>query len=52
MKEFGHPLSTTALTFAVIALLLDKVLNPKRTAEAALQTLELARKSAAPLDAP
>ena len=49
MKEFGHPLSVPALAWAVIALVLDKVLNPKQTAEAALQTIELAR-NAPPLD--
>jgi len=52
MKEFGYPLRTSALTWAALALVLDKVLNPKRTAEAALQTLELSRNAAPPLDTP
>jgi glycosyltransferase involved in cell wall biosynthesis len=51
MQEFGHPLKSLTLAWAVVKLVLDKVLNPKRTAEDAWRTLELARASP-PLDTP
>lgn len=52
LEEFGHPLRTGKLAWAVVALLLDKLLNPKQTTEAVLRTLELSRNASPPLDAP
>jgi glycosyltransferase involved in cell wall biosynthesis len=52
MKEFGYPLRAGRLAWAVVSLVLDKILNPKRTAEAVIQTIEMSRNAAPPLDAP
>lgn len=52
LEEFGYPLRTGRLAWAAVALLADKVLNPKRTAEAVLRTFELSRNAAPPLDSP
>jgi glycosyltransferase involved in cell wall biosynthesis len=52
LKEFGHPLSSARLSWAVVSLLLDKILNPKQTAEAVIQTIALARNAPPPLDTP
>lgn len=52
MKEFGHPLRAGRLAWAVVSLVLDKILNPKQTAEAVIKTIEMSRNAAPPLDAP
>jgi glycosyltransferase involved in cell wall biosynthesis len=52
MTEFGHPLRSGRLASAVGSLLLDKLLNPKRTAEDMIRTLEASRSAAPPLDTP
>jgi len=52
MKEFGYPLRPGRLAWAVIALLLDKILNPKRTAEAVIQSIAISRNAPPPLDTP
>jgi glycosyltransferase involved in cell wall biosynthesis len=52
MAEFGHPLRVGRLALAVVSLVLDKLLNPKRTAEGVIRTIEMSRSAAPPLDTP
>jgi len=52
MKEFGHPLRAGRLAWAVVSLVIDKILNPKQTAEAVVQTILISRNAAPPLDTP
>jgi len=52
MMEFGHPLRPGRLALAVASLVLDKVLNPKQTAEGVIRTIEASRSASPPLDSP
>ncbi len=51
-KELGHPLDAGRLVWAVVSYVLDRLLNPKQTAEAAIRRIEMSRSAAPPVDSP
>jgi hypothetical protein len=43
MKEFGHPLRLSRLSWAVASYAVDKALNPKQTLESLIKTVAMSK---------